>query len=489
MVKKTIKFRGKITYEIKCGRERPVEPPVEPPSEYTDLALDDLVFLGYKRFDYAGLPDGALLFGAQNATMRRVGPGPDDVQFFLYSRYGGVVEHAYGVGVAPSLVKASAPLMSLVRDWGYPFGQTVWLNHTSPCFTQAGSQADGGLIWDETRNVLWGTYGDTYVPTDNFPGHHACKLNPDGTTSAYGPFKASAGSSHNRGGLLRIPQWFADDYLGGKNVGGFGTMNSGTSTMTQGLGFNAWKFVDPAGLTVNSVDINAPESQIDQQIVIINDEGTPRPTTTRFRTCGWNVPYDCRLGYGLGEPNGLWTMQAGSSALSENNSQRSCVWVDFTRPGGEVVRGVVWFGFMADQPPGYMAPGDVDGRPHVGYGNAFHAGDSGSSAAGFVDQHCCHGQLDARWQSTGPFAHYRDRKVWIEPISKMISLATGLISPYSSYPAAVEAARMADIHPDFGPAMTFDFLGTTSTFDETTGRIYTTMQGDPMPYLLVFQVQ
>lgn len=465
-------------------------PPV--PSKFVDLQLKDLKFLGYKRFDYAGLADGALTFGAQNATMRRVGPGPDDVHFFIYTKFGGIVEHGYGAG-PPGASAANAPLMPVVKDWGFPFGQTVWLNRTSPCYTQAGTQVDGGLIWDETRGVLWGSYGDSYVPTDAFPGHHACVLRPDGSSKAFGPFKASAGGNHNRGGLFRIPQWFADAYLGGKNVGGFGTMNSGTAMMTQGLGFIAWKFADPSTLPVNDVDINATASQIPQQIVMINDQGNPRPTRTKYRVCGWSSPYDCRLGSTIAPGNGVWTVQNDSSALSENNSVRSCVWVEHTRANGEVVRGVVWFGFMVDQPPNYRAVGDPDGLPHVWYGNAFHSspppGGSGDEAGGFKNQHCCHGQLDERWQSTGPGTDYRDRKVWIEPISKMIDLATGKIPSTASYPAMVEAARMADIHPDFGPAMTFDFLGTTSTFDPTTGRIYTTMHGNPMTYLLVFQVQ
>ncbi len=95
-----------------------------------------------------------------------------------------------------------------------------------------------GIMFDEVTGRLYYSFGSWYnIPNTNDPALAWAELNTSGPIP-HGPWQAPDGVSHAqriRGGSLIIPDWFANAYLGGRNLGlGFGAYYSGYQAARRG---------------------------------------------------------------------------------------------------------------------------------------------------------------------------------------------------------------------------------------------------------------
>jgi hypothetical protein len=170
-------------------------------------------------------------YGFGGLAMRRVG---SEKRFFATT-------HVYSGGLVyemkfPGLSKTTPyPQASITWEWGDIYGgrkQTHEGNELgSGIYTH-------GLYWDaELRRLYW-SYGHWYnVVQANNPVLGYSLLRSTGAV-AKGPWKSADGAAHSqrlRGGVLRIPDWFATRYTNGKTLGiGFGGYWSGVASASQG---------------------------------------------------------------------------------------------------------------------------------------------------------------------------------------------------------------------------------------------------------------
>lgn len=204
-------------------------PAVPPPADpVTDPAGREV--LSYADFDYLGafrLPEEACgwttAYGSSGIAIRRVGP---DLRFFaavhVYS--GGLVyEVGYpGIGTDPR----TWPTAAIETEPCDVYGGRKHLGGTSEPFD--GSSWTHGLFFDDASHRLYWSFGDVYnadASNDHFLG--ATVFSGGNPAHSLGPWTTSdpenAHAQRVRGGVLRIPQWFADNYTGGRVLGiGFG---------------------------------------------------------------------------------------------------------------------------------------------------------------------------------------------------------------------------------------------------------------------------
>lgn len=170
-------------------------------------------------------------FAFGGLAMRRVG---GQKQFFTTT-------HVYSGGLVyemnyPGLSKTSPyPQATVVREWGDIYGGRK--------VTHEGNELGSGiythgLYWDETLKRLYWSYGHWYnVVQANNPVFGYTTFSATRAV-AKGPWKSATGGAHSqriRGGVLRIPDWFAERYTDGKTLGlGFGGYWSGVASASQG---------------------------------------------------------------------------------------------------------------------------------------------------------------------------------------------------------------------------------------------------------------
>jgi len=167
--------------------------------------------------------------------------------------------HVYSGGLVyemsfPGLSKtAPYPQATVLREWGDIYaGRKV---------THEGNNLGGGtlthaLYWDAKLGRLYWSYGHWYnVVQANNPVLGYTTFSETQAT-ARGPWKSAAGSAHSqriRGGVLRIPDWFAERYTGGKTLGvGFGGYWSGVANASQGPALYATDHPSQEGLDLQT---------------------------------------------------------------------------------------------------------------------------------------------------------------------------------------------------------------------------------------------
>jgi hypothetical protein len=461
----------------------------------TTLQPSDIEFLGFKRFDNSAI--GYDLTQTRGTiAIRRVGA---DIRIFLdgdVASNSPLLEFNYGSS-SPNTNISSAPTMSLNRQWGDISSGRVRLGADSG---EGGNDAwFGGLYWDDTLNAVWRTYGCSYVPPTIPGGSHpnlVCAVLNDGTGghTAYGPFRFGTNANFMRAGFVPLPADFAAAHTSGKAMGQHGTINSGVAQMPFGPNLSAYTLpTDPSILTVASVSnstVTVPTKDI-----ILNAYGNPRARdASRYRNCGWvavgGVNYDCRNGSVISPGTALWG--GPDPASGGENDQMHCG----TYVQTATKEGYLCFGQMTATPTGVTAPGDPDGLYHVWYGDTLHATATGSSAAGYQNGYCCHGQRDYRWGTTGPGSGYRQPLGWIFSRAQLESAADGGTAIGSVYPAATDAFELQNIHSVFQGPIVFDkMFGNQMVFDATSGLVFACFiqedfnhTGHVHPTLAVFRI-
>ena len=206
------------------------EPPVVPAPDNPVAVPPAREVLSYSDFDYLGafrLPEHACgwttAYSSSGIAIRRVG---SELRFFSAVHvYSGslVYEVAFpGVGTDPS----TWPTATVAAEPCDLYGGRKHLGDAPEPFD--GSTWTHGLFFDDQSQRLYWSFGDVYnadTSNDHFLG--ATVFSDASSTRSLGPWVTSdpenAHAQRVRGGVLRIPQWFADTYIGGRTLGiGFG---------------------------------------------------------------------------------------------------------------------------------------------------------------------------------------------------------------------------------------------------------------------------
>lgn len=156
-----------------------------------------------------------------------------NLQFFTTS-------HVYSGGLVyefnyPGLnTNGVMPVASVVHNWGDVYTSEKWVGNDGGTAQLSSGVETYGLYYDQSLNRLYWSYGHWYNATNpNNPSIGYSVLN-DATGAATGIGAWSLTNrpeKFDRGGLLRIPQWFANSYTAGKTLGvGFGGYFSIIST-------------------------------------------------------------------------------------------------------------------------------------------------------------------------------------------------------------------------------------------------------------------
>ena len=140
-----------------------------------------------------------------------------NLQFFTTQSGGPVYEFNYpGIGVDQS----NLPQAQVVNNWGNIYSGQEAVGNT------AGSIWTYGLYYDQGANRLYWTYGNDYNATNPYnPSFGYSTLNDaTGVGAGVGAWSlAGRPEKFDRGGIVQIPQWFANSYTGGDTLGvGFG---------------------------------------------------------------------------------------------------------------------------------------------------------------------------------------------------------------------------------------------------------------------------
>ena len=456
------------------------------------LAPSDLTFRGYLRFPASGVGD--LYYSGAPMGSRTVGTSK---RIFMWGALSGGVYPLLEFEIpatAPNTTLASSPALTLVKDWG----DVLTGFHLTGDVDEG--YGIGGMQWDEEHNALWWTYGAAYVPQSNHPTICATVLDDDaGTSATYGPWRFDlSGPNFTRGAMFPLPASFATDNTDGKNVAVVGMMHSGVTSSPFGPSLHAFAFFDPTTMPANT--LADPSTTITPTTLIGHDITHKKSRDTRYKTCGWTSPYDCRLGTPIAD--GITDWGGIDSSTAENDQVRWGVWIDTPTK-----HGVLYGGQLVRTPLGYTAPGDPDGLVHMWYGDPSHASSTGSDGSGYVNLECCTGQADPYWLATGPGAHFRMPMGWIYDPDDLIAVAAGTVDPWALTPttdafewgAVAPSSAFADAHPpaspsDFDNVPSADHFGLGAFFDSTTNLLYMSWRadlyttGNLRPLVMVFEV-
>jgi hypothetical protein len=83
-----------------------------------------------------------------------------------------------------------------------------------------------GMLWE--KDTLYSVFGGTYdVSGGDKPVLMMTKFHEDGTLKSYGPWHIAAGTKQTRNYLVRVPDWYAQQHLGGNTFAAGATLNAG----------------------------------------------------------------------------------------------------------------------------------------------------------------------------------------------------------------------------------------------------------------------
>jgi hypothetical protein len=179
-------------------------------------------------------------------------------------------------------VKSNGPgqVATLVRNWG-----DIYKGRRLSAPSGLGSMT-GGLLWDEMRQGLWVAYGAAYnVAGVHDPSLLFVRMNDDGSTQTFGPWRTSEHSQKTRGFLVRLPD-------GRIAVGA--SAHSGNANSPVGLWLAALPAFDP--FTLRPDELDSSRASLKVQVLAGYDDRRPmpRPAMARdtYRITGWKVLYD-----------------------------------------------------------------------------------------------------------------------------------------------------------------------------------------------------
>jgi hypothetical protein len=431
----------------------------EPGGPQTLLEPDDITFLGYYLFPKTHLD---LWFAYGQLAVRKVG---DELRIFtngnLNDNYP-LAENLVPEGAEPDPNILTAPEMTHIRYWGTFTSDN---SPPSPELPTGGSLEAllSGSIWDEARNGIWYTYGDSYAPVLDHTTLFFYHLNDTTHVGTYyGPWRIDGAVNHVRGCLVPIPTSFQSN-VDGDEMGIMANQTSGNATCPFGCNLHTFTFPDPF--------THPPDSNLDEipsiikQTILMHDLDHRQARSSNYKNCSWDGGgYDC-IGLGSSTMAGVPLWGGPDPESCSDDTTATAVWIDTPTK-----RGLLYFGTLCEAPSGYTVPGlDPDNEIHQFYGAAGH----NTSPSGNPLE-CCHNQDDPYWNATGPGTHYRKAKGWIYDPADLETTADLTNDPWELTPAyEFEWAGKWDVantrvRPGtFGPAH----------FDPDTNRIYITTFG------------
>lgn len=228
--------------------------------------------------------------------------------------------HAYMVNF-PGFAKvplASAPTATLIKNFGDIYGGHKCVdNDGGTCVISAGA-ATYGIYFDPASSKLYWNYGHWYNATNPFnPSFGYSLVTGTGVnTSIIGQAAyrfTNRSEKFTRNGTTPIPQWFADRFTGGKNIGvGFGGYFSIISSGSLGAALTA--VFEP------DVSTNADKSNLAHVPLV----GYPSPHHQE-RDPNYNSSY-YRSG---GDPPGAWNPINGKGFYTWSDIlYQGCTWID-----------------------------------------------------------------------------------------------------------------------------------------------------------------
>jgi hypothetical protein len=354
------------------GQKQAPQPPghVQMTEAKRVLTPADLSFAGYLRFP----PDLDDLWYAYGQLAKRVVNGQTRIFTCGNAPTFNILE--YELAGTPSSDITAAPRLRPIRNWG-AIPQTISI--TGGAWNQ---WVMGGLLWDEPRQLLWGSYGDSYAPVEHAPSIFAARLNADGTVKFFGPWRTQLHSFKTCGALLWLPQDFADTYLGAKGkpmlAVSAGPHNK-DSYFGPGLAALNLDVFDRPGVPFDPFTTPPDKSELPTDAkpvghitlgctplighdILDEANGKRMKRSARYQQCNWVERYDCSKGTVVIDGTPLF---AGYSEWLGNSDQDAAHPPLFiTTKSGKT--GVVFLGQMADTPDDYTPPGGK--YTHVWYG-------------------------------------------------------------------------------------------------------------------------
>lgn len=189
----------------------------------------DKPVLNSSNFSYLGSFDLPLVangwstaFSFNGLTHRYVN---GQLQFLTTSHVysGGLVYEFNNPGLSANGATATA---TVVKNWGDVYDGKKWVGNGGGSNGLNSGVTTYGLYYDDNLDRLYWSYGHWYNATNPYnPSIGYSTLNDEtGEATGQGAWSlADRPEKFSRGGLLRMPQWFADSYTGGKSLGvGFG---------------------------------------------------------------------------------------------------------------------------------------------------------------------------------------------------------------------------------------------------------------------------
>ena len=438
------------------------------------VSPSDLRFLGFMRYPTSA---GLLYYSRPSTAFRRVS---GQLRFFTYGDWpppsNSPVQEFAIPDTAPSRTLASAPFLSLVKDWGDVRSghiRTTTNDGSEPTF----GNLPGGLHWDEARNTLWWTYGSSYVPTESHPTVGATVLDDKaGTYQTFGPWRTEWNAQLTLGAMGQIPPAFAAAYTNGKSVGMMANQSAGNAGSPHGAVLCAATLPDPRTTPVDA--IGSTHFTVANHGLILHDLSHRQVRDDRYKLCDYVQKYVCSGGITLEAGQKIWSSQ--NVGMGTNDTMCSFAWIDLPDK-----HGLLYFGQLATTPTGYTAPYDADGLIHRGYAS-LGVGPNGLAV-------CCHGQEDAFFQSTGPWAHCIVPMGWIYNPDDLVATATKKADLWTRTPTSTFQWR--DLIPELDRNYGWTF-GSGAYFDPSSRRVYVTLSRHdrvtfpphPRPVLMVFEV-
>ncbi len=418
------------------------------------LAPSDLILKGFYR-----IPMGPPLWYSRGGlAMRSVG---GQMRLFTLDDEAdtptpnGLLEFAIPAA-PPNLDYTIAPLLTQVKNWGSVFAGRM--------STHGGGGYSSGIYWDASRNAVWLTYGEGYIPRGHDPSLTVAVINDSNQTAqGYGPWRFQWGSQMTRGPVMSIDPAFAAAYTGGKTTGVLSHQASGNFGSPFGMVLSAFALPNPLTTPADS-PTDGTDWTMTNQGLIQHDIAHPQARDTNHQLHRWNVKYDCTQGATLVPGGGVWG--GPDTATGENDTLTGGVWIDLPDK-----RGVLFLGQLA--------------HGHFGYGDPYSIGASPKTD--------CLGAYDAWWYGTGPYAETRTATAWIYDPLDFIATAQGKANLWSLTPKHV--MNLPALYPQIKTKYPSAMLG-GSYFDAATRQLYILLKAHDTvtgqharPVLMVFEVR
>lgn len=279
------------------------------------LNQGDFTFLG--TFDLPQVANGwSTAFSTNGLTHRYVN---GNLQFLTTS-------HVYSGGLVYEFNNPGfGQTATVVRNWGDVYTGNKWVGNDGGTSELSAGAATYGLYYDQNLERLYWNYGHWYNASNPYnPSFGYSTLNDvTGVATGVGAWSLQdRPEKFSRGGTLRIPQWFADEYTGGKSLGvGFGGYFSIISTGSFGPSLAA---IDDSNLS------NTPNRSAIDNVALI---GYPSDAPTRGqRNPNYTSYYDSGV---YPSSPGAWQPQNGIGYWTWSDTiHGGAVWIDTPNAGG-----------------------------------------------------------------------------------------------------------------------------------------------------------